>query len=510
MGKRGLAFKFFLPVGGALVLVIGLVVWFIGAMQVRAAQKAFDEQLTSLATTSCSMLHSEAEDYCRRKGMSFHRVVVGDKAQPGEEGAYEQEVLAAFAQDPAKSSMSREYEDAQGQRNMVAFAPARLLDSCVTCHSAFGVDRFKASKVGDLVAAFGVSVSTEPLHHDSQLLKLLCLGAGVLVLVAISLLLRFYVHRIILDPLSALSGSILRMAEGDLTVRAQIASDDEIGTLAEGFNRMVKELNSALLSVERASEQVASGSAELAASADEMVRTVDDTARGGEGLRNAGRSVLDSLQVLMTNVQAMDEHTRRTVKETEVAVRDTDQGAEAGKGAAAGMKDIEAATGRINSAIRVIQDIARQTNLLSLNAAIEAAKAGSQGKGFAVVAEEVRKLAERSAQAAREIEHIITHTQEAVMGGVDSVATTLKHLDDIRSRISEVSRSIHGIEGLAHEQAETGVRVRSLMDQTSARVDQNAAATQEMASTVHQITTTAEDLSKVAEGLQELVRRFKL
>jgi methyl-accepting chemotaxis protein len=212
----------------------------------------------------------------------------------------------------------------------------------------------------------------------------------------------------------------------------------------------------------------------------------------------------------MDNVRAMEEHTRRTAQESEVAVRDTDQGAAAGKGAVEGMQEIELATGQINQAIRVIQEIARQTNLLSLNAAIEAAKAGAQGKGFAVVAEEVRKLAERSAQAAREIEQIIGRSQEAVKGGVGSVATTLARLDDIRTRISEVSRSIHGIEGLTREQAETGVRVRTLMDHTSERLDQNAAATHELSTTVHEITRTAEELSHVSDGLKALVKGFKL
>ncbi|WP_306601541.1 methyl-accepting chemotaxis protein [Geothrix sp. 21YS21S-2] len=510
MAKRGLALKFFLPVGGALALVVGVVVLFIGSLQTRRAEQAFREHLTSLATTSRSMMHSEAEDYCRSRGMKFHRVIVGDKAEAGEEGAYEQSVLRSFGGDAKLESMAREFTDGEGRPNLVAFAPARIAESCVTCHQAFGIDRFKGSKVGDLVAAFGVSVSMEPLRREVRNLRILCLGAGLLVLAAISALITYFVRRVILAPLAELSGSILRIAQGDLTVRTEVRSDDEIGQLGSAFNGMVHDLNGALLRVEKASEQVASGSTELAASADEMVRTVDDAARGGEALREAGQQVMTALQRLMGNVQAMDEHTRRTVAETGVAVRDTDQGALAGQGAAQGMQQIEQATSRINQAIRVIQDIARQTNLLSLNAAIEAAKAGAQGKGFAVVAEEVRKLAERSALAAREIEEIIGQTQDAVKGGVQSVATTLERLDDIRSRISEVSGSIRGIEGLAREQGQTGVEVKGLMEHTSTRLEQNAAATAELSATVHEITRTAEELSGVAEEMKDLVQKFRL
>ena len=174
------------------------------------------------------------------------------------------------------------------------------------------------------------------------------------------------------------------------------------------------------------------------------------------------------------------------------------------------MEAIRETTGRIIRAVQVIQDIARQTNLLSLNAAIEAAKAGAQGKGFAVVAEEVRKLAERSAKAATEIRELINLTEEAVARGNEGVAKTLGRLDSIRVRIEEVSSQVQGGSGLNRGQGEACQEVSGLMEQTSGKLQQNAAATHELAATVVEISKTAEDLSKVAEGLQFLVHRFRL
>ncbi len=505
MKRMGLALKFFLPVGATLAAVIAVLVWGLGSYQTRRAEHAFEDHLSSLAVASRSMLHSSAEEYCKTLGMDFHRVGPGSGMTDFERLAYQ-----AFGENPKLESRIQHFTDKDGIARMYVLAPARLKDECTTCHDGYGLSLFKDRKAGDLVAAFGVSVSKAELQADERRTKLAGFGIGIGILGVISLTVTYFVRRIILRPLGALSGSIIQMAGGDLTVRAEVASEDEIGQLAGSFNAMVGELNQALQTVERASEQVASGSMELAASAEQMAHTVEENARVGEALQGAGRGVMGSLQHLMENVDNLTEHTHRTEEEAAVVVRDTDEGSKAGKNATLGMEEIQQATARIDQAVRVIQEIARQTNLLSLNAAIEAAKAGAQGKGFAVVAEEVRKLAERSAKAAREIEEIIQRTQEAVAAGVGSVGVTLEHLEDVRQHIAQVSQHIHDMDGLSQAQAQTGVEVRRLMDQTSGRLDQNAAATHQLESTVHEVTRTAEELTRVSEGLKELVNRFKL
>jgi methyl-accepting chemotaxis protein len=174
------------------------------------------------------------------------------------------------------------------------------------------------------------------------------------------------------------------------------------------------------------------------------------------------------------------------------------------------MAQIQEATSQVIKAVQVIQDLARQTNLLSLNAAIEAAKAGHAGKGFAVVAEEVRKLAEHSRSSALEIVQLNERTQSSVAGGVASMEANLEHLKSLGGKIGGIAESIRAIGALSLAQAETSQDVSQRMAHTAAGLAQNASATQELSATVQEITRTSDDLAGVAEGLRHVVAAFKL
>jgi len=220
--------------------------------------------------------------------------------------------------------------------------------------------------------------------------------------------------------------------------------------------------------------------------------------------------VTGAMEQLVGRSTDVSVHLEDSARETQGAVAATARSRQAGEEAARGIAEIREATGQIVKAVTVIQEIARQTNLLSLNAAIEAAKAGSMGKGFAVVAEEVRKLADRSRGAAGEIEQLIQRTQEAVESGVQGVNVTLHSLEDIRGRIGDVAGRFDQIGAAATAQTNTSREVNVLVDGNHAQLAQNASATQELSATVHEITRTASDLAEVAEGLRAAVGEFKL
>jgi len=331
-------------------------------------------------------------------------------------------------------------------------------------------------------------------------------GGLILVSILIILVARSFARKITMPLLLLVKG----LKESDLTSEIRVDSTDEIGEAAGAFNQYNSGLKNTILRVSGYATRVASGSTELASSAEEMTRAVEEIAKVSDDLRVSGDQVAAAMGELSGNAERVAHQTQDGNCETERMVDETNHTSQAGHGAVKSMEQIQLSTAQIVEAVRVIQEIARQTNLLSLNAAIEAAKAGEMGLGFSVVAEEVRKLADRSREAAQEIEALIQSSQEAVAGGVESVHLTMQNLETIGARIQSLAGRIRQIGELTQVQASTSAQVAGMMGRTSEGLAQNATATSELAATVHEIAATSEDLAQVAEGLNHLVGTFRL
>lgn len=336
---------------------------------------------------------------------------------------------------------------------------------------------------------------------------ILGLGVGAL---AIGVWLSVAISRSVARPAEEMCKAIEQgIALGDLRYDLPVHSNDELGRVGVAFNDFLVKFRVIWKGLEDASTRTASGSQELSAGAEQMSATTDQIARSTEAQRQSSERLATAVTEFSASIQQVAGNVKEARHQAENAVRATEQGHRAGSDTAEAMLAIQHSTEQIVRAVQVIQEIARQTNLLSLNAAIEAAKAGAQGKGFAVVAEEVRKLAERSGLAAKEIAELIHGSNEAVDSGRDTVTATVASLNSIQESVTGLSSLVGEIGSATEEQAHTSDEVARSVDEGAQQAVQNATATTQLAHTVSEVARTANDLAHVAEHLAHSVAQFQ-
>jgi methyl-accepting chemotaxis protein len=286
------------------------------------------------------------------------------------------------------------------------------------------------------------------------------------------------------------------VAEGRFDTDLSSRSQDEIGQLMEGLQSMVTELSSSMTVVQRAAQMIETASTEIAAGNQDLSQRTEHTA-------SSLQETASSMDQLTTTVRNTAESARSANELAASATQAALQGGEVMRQVVTNMSEIDAASRKINEIIGVIDGIAFQTNILALNAAVEAARAGEQGRGFAVVAGEVRSLAQRSANAAREIKGLIGSSTERVEVGSRLVQEAGASMQGIVEGVERVTQIIREITQAADQESD-GI---GLVSQAVGKLDQ---MTQQNAALVEESAAAAEHLKGQAETLAEVVRRFHL
>ncbi len=293
-----------------------------------------------------------------------------------------------------------------------------------------------------------------------------------------------------------LAAGLSKLAEGDVSYRIDQPFVARLDGVRSDFNNSAEKLQSALNRVSQNARGIDSGANEIKSAADDLAKRTEQQAAALEETAAA-------LEEITTTVKDSSKRAKEVGELVSRAKTGAEQSGEVVRRAVSAMQQIEKSSGEISNIIGVIDDIAFQTNLLALNAGVEAARAGEAGKGFAVVAQEVRELAQRSANAAKEIKALITTSSEQVNAGVGLVGETGKALETIAAEVQEINRHIVAIVEASQEQS-------SGLDQINLAVSQMDQDTQKNAAMVEESTAASHNLAKEVASLNELLAQFKL
>jgi len=388
-----------------------------------------------------------------------------------------------------------------------------------------------SGKMADMIQAMTKSISSEVAETKEHMASTIKASETITtIMIAVILLLTiialFFSTRAVIGPINKMTLVTEDLAEGDgdLTKRVESEHDDEMKVLGDHINKFIHNVHDVVAQVTEQSQSLTSSSSELAATTEELSSTfneqaqqVSEVATAMEEMSASSTEVLNSVESSLATAEQATEKTRQGIEILDQAVKDMNEIKVNISGLSDVIGELNKSSMQIGEILNVIDDIAEQTNLLALNAAIEAARAGEHGRGFAVVADEVRKLAERTQKATGEVEIIIKSLQDEsgkASTNMDSALESVNRGSDVVNRTSDIFGEVSAaIENVNNNNSLVGAAVRE-ESSTIASVNDNiqviASAVEQSSRAVAEVASTVSGLQQIAEDQNIMISKFKI
>lgn len=424
------------------------------------------------------------------------------------------------------------------------FRPIKLTQECMACHgdpsqskALWGNDqgldptgaKMEGWKVGEVHGAFEITTNLDHVYGEisqkAGMIALICFISGLGIIGV-----GYYIANWIAGPIKEFAAQAESVANGDLrfkhtpNLESKMNSGDELGQLARAFGGMINSLREIIRKIDESSDTIASASTEISSSTEQM-------AAGAREQTNQAGEVASAVEQMTSTIVENSKNAAATADTAAKAKTAAEEGGRVVSETVIGMQRISEVVNKsaktvmelgkssdqIGEIISVIDDIADQTNLLALNAAIEAARAGEQGRGFAVVADEVRKLAERTTKATKEIADMIKKIQTETKGAVTAMNEGTKEVEHGINLAEDAGRSLKEIVAISQRVTEMVAQIATGSDQQaqaaehiSASIESITTVTQETATGADQVAQATEDLSRLTDNLKQLIKEFQL
>lgn len=444
-----------------------------------------------------------AETNAQKAGYKFKVPKIQPRNPKNEPDAVEREMLEELAA-TKKEEVWRIDEATNSLRYM---KPVVLSQDCMICHGTEkdypegkGYDplgiKMEGWAVGDVRGGFEVIADLAPMQSRTASASMTLISLGAVMIGITGALLFLLIRKLVSKPLVEAVGVLDAVANGDLTRSLKNESNDEVGRMSTALDNSLTRLRDTLKGVDEASRITTTASQELTSAAESLSSSVQEQAAS---LEETSASLAEMTSTAKTTAAGAQEANKSALESKRAA----EEGSQVVMSTIEAMKKIDESSKRIGAITTTINEIAFQTNLLSLNAAVEAARAGAQGSGFAVVAAEVRNLALRSAQAAKEIKVLIDESAKNVKDGADLAQQSGKTLGEIIGSVTKVTSLVDGIATAASEQSRGIDQINKAVAELGRTVQSNAAQNE-------QLSATARNLLDQSEQLKSNVSRFVL